>query len=355
MLLTFLGVFILAAGALAYMVHQLASVTSSAQQELERGDRSELREEAVNPDIDPVSILFLGLDTRDGDLSGRTDAMLLLTFNPDEGTVKMLNIPRDSRVNISGRYEQDKINHAHAYGGIDMTVETVEKLFDIPVDYYVSLNFDAFMEIIDDIGGITVDSPLTFTETDNATYGTLTIYEGEQQLNGEEALAYVRMRKSDPAGDLGRGERQKEVIEAVIHEMASFSTITRFNSLMDTIERNLDTNASFNDIVALHSYANELDNIVSLNYEGTDYVEEGVYYFVPDQRSIALVSQQLQKHLGLRETIDSYLLEPIETQEPTTEDNVGGQDIEGDSTEDSYVPEETDVYHPQTDENNSGY
>ncbi|MCR6112264.1 LCP family protein [Bacillus sp. A301a_S52] len=355
MLLTFLGVFLLAAGALAYMVHQLASVTSSAQQELERGERSELREEAVNPDIDPVSILFLGLDTRDGDLSGRTDAMVLVTFNPDEGTVKMLNIPRDSRVNISGRYEQDKINHAHAYGGIDMTVETVEQLFDIPVDYYVSLNFDAFMEIIDDIGGITVDSPMTFTETDNATYGTLTIYEGEQELNGEEALAYVRMRKSDPTGDLGRGERQKEVIEAVIREMASFSTITRFNSLMDTIERNLDTNASFNDIVAMHSYASELDKIESLNYDGTDYVEDGVYYFVPDERSIALVSQRLQKHLGLRQTVDSYLLEPSEKPETSTEGNTGGQGVEGDSQEGHYVPEETDVYQPQLGESNSGF
>ncbi|WP_280770600.1 LCP family protein [Salipaludibacillus daqingensis] len=298
-LITFLGVFLLAGGALVYMATQVANVTSSAQQDLERGERSEFREEKVNPSNEPISVLFLGLDTRDEDLSGRTDAMVLATFNPEEGSIKMLNIPRDSKVEIVGRYGEDKINHAHAFGGIDMTLDTVENMLDIPVDYFVSLNFDAFMEIIDELNGITVDSPMTFTETDNATYGTLTIEEGEQILNGEEALAYVRMRKSDPAGDLGRGERQKEVMESVIREVASFSSITNFNSLMDTVGRNLHMNMSFNDIVSMHSYANDLNNIESLSFDGTDLMQDGVYYYNVDEQSLEETSQRLQKHLGI--------------------------------------------------------
>ncbi|WP_416147702.1 LCP family protein [Salipaludibacillus sp. HK11] len=311
-LFTLLAVFLLVGGTLLYMGSQVASVTSSAQQDLERGERSEFRETAVNPSSDPVSALFLGLDTRDGDLSGLTDAMVLVTFNPDEGSIKMLNIPRDSRVEIVGRYGLDKINHAHAFGGVDMTLDTVENLLDIPVDYFVSLNFDAFMEIIDELNGITVDSPMTFTETDNATYGTLTIHEGEQVLMGEEALAYVRMRKSDPAGDLGRGERQKEVIESLIREVASFSSITNFNSLMNTIGRNLEMNIDFNEIISMHSYASDLDNIESLNFEGTDLMLDGIYYYEIDEQSLEHTKQRLQKHLGIIDEVD-----PIFTTSPT--------------------------------------
>lgn len=304
-----IALFFLAGGAVAYIVYQVSDVTTSTQQELDRGDRSEYRTETVSPSSDPVSVLFLGLDTRDGDLSGRTDAMILVTFNPNKGAVKMLNIPRDSLVDIAGREGRDKINHAHAFGGIDTTLDTVEGFLDIPVDYHVSLNFDAFMEIIDELDGITVDSPMTFTETDNQTYGTLTIEKGEQVLNGEEALAYVRMRKSDPTGDLGRGERQKEVIESMIRELASFSSITNFNALMDTMERNLSTNVSFNNIVSMHSYASELENIESLNLQGEDYMEGGVYYYQIDESSLAETTKRLQAHLEISEEESNEVVE----------------------------------------------
>jgi len=321
-LLTFFSVFLLAGGALAYMSFQVASVTSSAQQDLDRGERSEFRETTVNPSSEPVSALILGLDTRDGDLSGRTDAMVLVTFNPDEGSIKMLNIPRDSKVEIIGRYGEDKINHAHAFGGIDMTLETVENLLDIPVDYFVSLNFDAFMEIIDELNGITVDSPMAFTETDNDTYGTLTIQEGEQKLTGEEALAYVRMRKQDPTGDLGRGERQKEVIESVIREVASFGSITNFNSLLNTIGRNLQMNIGFNDIISMHAYASELDNIESLSFEGNDLTQDGVYYYDIDEQSLFETRQRLQKHLGIIDEIDSSIISSVTEAESNSEQGI---------------------------------
>ncbi|WP_078594257.1 LCP family protein [Evansella clarkii] len=298
-MLTFLGLFILAGGAVAYLYYSMANVTSSAQHELDRGDRSELREEAVNPTSDPISILFLGLDSRDGDLSGRTDAMVLATFNPDEKSIKMLNIPRDSLVDIAGRGTRDKINHAHAFGGLDMTVSTVENLLNIPVDYFVSLNFDAFMQIIDELGGIEVDVQSGFTEKDNATYGTIVLEEGVQTLNGEEALAYVRMRKSDPRGDLGRGDRQKEVIEAIIRKSANFSSITKFGPIMDSLENNLHTNLSFNSILGMHTYAGELDNIDHISFNGENHTENGVYYYRLYDESVAEISQRFRWHLEI--------------------------------------------------------
>ncbi|WP_223292416.1 LCP family glycopolymer transferase [Salipaludibacillus neizhouensis] len=320
LIFTVLAMFLAGGSVVAYFTHQIANVTNNSQQELERGDHSAFREVVADPSDDPVSVLFLGLDTRDGDLSGRTDAMILVTFNPDLGTIKMVNIPRDSKVPIIGRNEEDKINHAHAFGGVDMTIDTVENLLNIPVDYHVSLNFDAFMEIIDELGGIQVDSPMAFTETDNATYGTLMIEEGEQVLNGEEALAYARMRKQDPAGDLGRGERQKEIIESVIREMATLSSLTNFNSLMGTVERNLSTNVNFSNIVSMHSYANELDNIESLHFEGTDLTENGIWYYQINDASLLEISEELQEHLGMEDK--TYVSEDSDADDETEETSI---------------------------------
>ncbi|SDO06274.1 LCP family protein [Alkalicoccus daliensis] len=347
MVLSFLILLLLAGGALAYVVNQVQNVTSESQVELERGDQSEYRDAEVKPDIDPVSVLFLGLDTRDGDLSGRTDAMVLATFNPDESTIQMVNIPRDTRVPIPGRMEEDKINHAHAYGGIDLTVDTVEQFFEIPVDYFVSLNFDAFMEIIDELGGVTVDSPMAFSETDNATYGTIIINEGVQTLDGEEALAYVRMRKQDPDGDLGRGERQKEVMASVVRELASFNSIANFNSLLNTIGRNLNTNVDFSEIVDMHAYASELDNIESLTYEGEGVMIGGVYYYEADDYSLERTRQLLQQHLGMIEEIDPQYSEPLERDEEESGSGEPNLELDGNNAEAPDGTEDTDTTSPE--------
>ncbi|MDG5786688.1 LCP family protein [Evansella sp. AB-P1] len=301
-LYTLLVLLLLVGGGVAYVASKILGVTSSA--ELDRGAMSDLRENTVNPSKDPISILFLGLDSRDEDLSGRTDAMIFATFNPEDSSIKMLNIPRDSRVEIVGRDRLDKINHAHAFGGVDMTVDTVENLLQVPVDYIVSLNFIAFMEIVDELGGVNVNVPFTFTEKDNATYGTITLHEGEQTLNGQEALAYVRMRKSDPMGDLGRGERQKEVIESIIRQSASFSSITRFGPIMDSLGNNLKTNLSFGNIVSMHTYASSLGNIESLTLEGDNRIIEGIYYYELRDESVQEISRTFKEHLNMIEKVD---------------------------------------------------
>lgn len=298
--IAFFAILIISGAAVGYFFNRMANLTAGAQHELDRGEISEMREVAVNPAKDNFSVLFLGLDDRDGSLKGRTDAILLATFNKQEKTVKMLNIPRDSRVEIVGRDRYDKINHAHAFGGLDMTVATVENLLDIPVDYFVKLNFDAFMDIIDALGGVDVDVPFSFSEMDSDDRkGAIQINEGVQTLNGEEALAYVRMRKSDPRGDLGRGDRQKQVLEAIIEKSASFSTITRFDDLLQSLEGNLLTNLSFGNILSLHPYASGLRNIESLTISGEGIRLNRIFYYELDEEALAEVSTKLQVHLGL--------------------------------------------------------
>jgi polyisoprenyl-teichoic acid--peptidoglycan teichoic acid transferase len=295
-----LATLIIAGAAVGYFVNRMANLAASAQHDLERGEHSDKRDKAINPSKDNFSVLFLGLDDRDGSLKGRTDALLLATFNKEEKTIKMLNIPRDSRVEIPGRDRLDKINHAHAYGGLDLTVDTVENLLDIPVDYYVKLNFDAFLSIIDALGGIEVDVPFSFQEMDSKDRkGAIQINEGMQTLNGEQALAYARMRKSDPRGDLGRGDRQKQVLEGIIKKGASFSTLTKFEDVLDSIESNLSTNFSFGNFISLHSYSSSLNNIESLSLKGDNLTLNRVYYYELDQEALAELSSTLKQHLGL--------------------------------------------------------
>lgn len=285
----------------AYFAVKVQNVTSSSP-ELERGVKSELREEVVNPRQDNFSVLFLGVDDRDGNLQGRTDAMILATFNATDRTVKMISIPRDSLVEIPGRPNKDKINHAHAFGGLDLAIDTVEHLFGIPVDYYVKLNFTAFVEIVDALGGVEVEVPFTFSEMNSQDqHNAITLHEGLQTLNGEEALAFARMRLKDPTGDIGRGERQQEIIKAVIKKAATISSIASYNDIFESLEDHLETNIGFTNILSLHSYASSLKNIESLKLEGESTTINGIYYYDLTEESVNDVSHQLKLHLGLEE------------------------------------------------------
>lgn len=111
---------------------------------------------------EPFSVLMLGVDERDGD-SGRSDTMIVLTVNPDKKSVKMLSIPRDTRTEIVGHGTTDKINHAYAFGGVAMSMDTVENFLDIPIDYFMQINMEGFKDIVDSVGGVTVDNDLDFT------------------------------------------------------------------------------------------------------------------------------------------------------------------------------------------------
>lgn len=273
-------------------------MTDAANEPLERGEKSDKREMGVNPKNDNISVLFLGVDDRDGNLRGRTDAIIVATFNKKERSIKMTSIPRDSLVEIPGRRNKDKINHAHAFGGTDLAVETVEHLLDIPIDYYTKVNFTAFIEIVDALGGIEVDVPFTFREMDSRDrQNAITLREGRQTLNGEEALAFSRMRKKDPRGDIGRGERQQEVVKAIIKKGASISSITSYGEVLDSLEKHLSMNLTFSDIVSMHSYATNLGAIESLSIKGESKTISGVSYIILDEESLREVSQKFKQHL----------------------------------------------------------
>ncbi len=285
---------------------KIADITNMAHQQLGRGEKSEKRVKPVYPGKDNFSILFIGVDEREGETKSRSDVLLLATFNKNDHSIKMLSLPRDSRVYVPGYYPM-KINTAYFLGGVDLAVETVEELLDIPVDYYVKINFEAFVKVIDAIGGVTVDVPFTFTEMDSEDReNAITIREGRQTLNGEEALAYVRMRKQDPLGDFGRNERQKQVLTAIIEKSASLTSITKYDDILDSLGDNLKTNLTFQNIVALHPYAKSISSIESIKLEGENLYIDNSYYFNLDEESVYEVSEILKDHLELPSMNTAY-------------------------------------------------
>jgi len=287
-------VLILGVGAYAYSIwHSVEKTFTQTHEPLNR-DVSEKRSEKVSfRNRDPISILLLGVDQRAGD-HGRSDSLILMTVNPKDQSMKMVSIPRDTRTEIVGKGSTDKINHAYAFGGVDMAVNTVEKFLDVPVDYYVQVNMESFKDIVDAVGGVTVNNDLNFN------YDGYSFKKGDLTLDGKEALAYSRMRKQDPRGDFGRQMRQRQIIEGVIEEGASVQSLANYGTILDTIGTNVRTNLTFDDMKQIQSnYKDARRNVEQLQVDGKGEKIDGIYYYAVSDATREALSSKLKQHLNI--------------------------------------------------------
>lgn len=236
---------------------------------------------------DPFSILILGLD------EGRTDSMMVATVNPREGTTYLLSLARDTMVTINGR--NTRVNHAYAYGGLDLAVNTVQELLNIPIDYHVSLNMEEFHILVDAFGGVTV-----YNNTVAFVLGGYDFPLGEVELSGSAAYYYVRMRMDDPRGDFGRQERQRDVLNAMMRESLSFTMLRRYPQVLDSIGDHVKTNVTGgNALMILLRYNRALRNITDLDMQAPGQIINGMYLIpVPDWQ-LSEMQQRLRGHLGL--------------------------------------------------------
>ncbi|TPF17639.1 polyisoprenyl-teichoic acid--peptidoglycan teichoic acid transferase TagU [Priestia megaterium] len=288
-------VLILGVGAYAYSIwHSVEKTFTQTHEPLNR-DVSEKRSEKVSfSNRDPISILLLGVDQRAGD-RGRSDSLILMTVNPKDQSMKMVSIPRDTRTEIVGKGTTDKINHAYAFGGVDMAVNTVEKFLDVPVDYYVQVNMESFKDIVDAVGGVKVNNDLNFD------YDGYSFKKGNLTLDGKEALAYSRMRKQDPRGDFGRQMRQRQIIEGVIEEGASVQSLANYGTILDTIGTNVRTNLTFDDMKQIQSnYKDARRNVEQLQLDGKGEKIDGIYYYAVSDATREALSSKLKQHLNLQ-------------------------------------------------------
>ncbi|ASF40559.1 transcriptional regulator LytR [Halobacillus halophilus] len=236
---------------------------------------------------EPLNILLMGVDERSGD-RGRSDALMVLSVDPENNRSQLISIPRDTRTEMIGDDPQagnmDKINHAYAFGGTDMAVNTVENFLDFELDYYVKMNMEGLSEMVDAVGGITVDNELSWTDTGYYEKG----YEYEKgniEMSGEKTMGYVRMRYQDPNGDFGRNERQRKVIQGIIDKGASVGSVNKIGDIMDVLGDNVTTNMDFSTMQnMLMNYRSARENMTTYQMTGSGTKIDGIYYLqVPDE------------------------------------------------------------------------
>ena len=267
----------------------------------------EITKEALKKDIskDPFTIYISGLDSMGSpDQQTRSDTNLLLIVNPRANHIDMISLPRDGLMpNTALNNSNDKLTHTGIFG-IDASVETIENFYGIPIDFYARVSFNSVIEIVDSIGGINVDVEISFCEQDEnrsfAKDDLICLVKGEQKLNGKQALAYSRHRKTEGYDNAGRQRAQQRIIKAIISKLISPNAISYVNNLMEIAPNYIITNMPSNQISGFVS--SELESLKpwTISSIATDY---GVF----DSRYVA----SLDPSYGLT---DVYLFNKAEVQ-----------------------------------------
>ena len=223
----------------------------------------------VNVTEEPFNVYISGIDTY-GTIStvSRSDVNMIATVNPNTHQILLTSIPRDYYVPQPCQGNQkDKLTHTGIYG-IECTVETVENYFDIDINYYVRVNFSSVVDIVNALGGITVENPVAFTASD----GSYSYPAGEVEMDGEMALRFARERYNLAGGDRDRGKNQMRVITGIINKAISPAIITRYTSILDAVSGSFQTNMSNSEMTSLiKMQINEMSgwDIEQISVDGT--------------------------------------------------------------------------------------
>ena len=274
--------------------------------------KSKTKAKDVNVTEKPFNIYITGIDTY-GEITSvsRSDVNIVATVNPKTKQVLLTSIPRDYYVQLHGTTGiKDKLTHAGIYG-VDMSIATIEDLLDIEINYYVKVNFTSLIDIVNALGGITVYSDYTFTSIDGVHFT-----EGNNNMNGEQALAFARERKAFQAGDIQRGKDQQAVIAALIKKVCSKSIITKYDSLLNSLKSKFQTNMSSNKITSLlKMQLNDMAtwNVSTYNLDGVNsnnYTYSGgnakLFVFEPKLGSIKQANDLINKVMNGEKLKPSY-------------------------------------------------
>jgi len=236
---------------------------------------------------DLQTFLVMGVEGWEGEW-GRSDSMVVASYNPRQQRIALLSIPRDLWTYIPGR-GYDKINHAYAYGGPSLSVDTVERLLGMDIDHWVSISFDGFVEVIDAVGGVEVNppKPLYYVDPSDRRFGpdglVIDIAAGPQVMDGLTALKYARFR-ADSEGDLGRIRRQQEIIQAVMKKAASPALFKKAPQLITALYHTIGTDMTVAEMVRLAASGRQaLSNpLITGTIEADEYWIDGIFYFGAD-------------------------------------------------------------------------
>ena len=337
---------------------------------------------------EPFTVLFLGVDSEskdglDANAAFNGDTLMLVTFNPKTLTATMLSFPRDTYVPIYSSSDrmlyQNKINASAAYGTAS-TVNTIEHLTGINIDYFVKVNFQGVIDLVNTLGGIDVDVEQPTYSYYVSIYGEGRLCEsnslrstlpsdlvcmntGMQHLNGEQALAYSRNRYGFINGDLDRNRHQQQVIEAVAKQLMKSSNLSTFENLLDTISKNIATNMKTNQIL---SFYQSIKGMLGKALNGEDFISiqklalQTFYFTSPYglscvgyyQGSLDTVVEAMKENLGLIEieTVKTFSYDYSEDYEITSE-TIGTGIYSGGKVPDSSITDTTEPEPSETENN----
>lgn len=261
--------------------------------------RDDNRQAAPKTDVTKPFVLYIsGIDTY-GDVGevSRSDVNMLAVMNPAKRTMLLVNTPRDYYVQLHGVAGiPDKLTHAGIYG-IDMSRQTLGDLYGVEIPYYVRLNFTSLVKMVDVVGDITVDSDYAFHS----------FQAGKNTLDSKRTLEFARERYSFSDGDRQRGRNQQKVIEAIIAKMSEPRNLTRYESILSTLQSSLQTNMSRNSIASLVKM--QLDDmkgwkVESMSVDGAGATRQTysmgampLYVMIPDNASVEIAKREIAKCL----------------------------------------------------------
>ena len=239
-------------------------------------DKSKITQSEVDITSEPFIIFLSGIDTRGSTLVKKSlsDVNMLITINPNTKTILLVSIPRDSYVQLHGYRGKDKLTHAGSLGGLELSKATVEDLMGVQADYTVRVNFKAVINLVDAIGGVTVveDAIKENSKPFNLwTNRTCWIHYGENNLNGECALAFARERYHYFDGDMQRNRNQQKVLKAIFDKVSTSTyAVANYNKLLQAVDGTFETSMSQEDIAALVKF--QLNDMTPWKFESQNVV-----------------------------------------------------------------------------------
>ena len=276
-----------------YPRSKVVTLTDEQGNVLDSGEKIETVED------ERINVLVMGSDYGDSEAEKddpkRTDAMMLLSFDPQDKKVSVLSIPRDTMVILPGHKLPEKINAAYAFGGVMMAKQTVANLLGVPITHYALADWQAFTKVVDLMGGVDLLVEHDMKYDDPYADLHIDLKKGFQHLNGKQAGQYVRYR-SDELGDIGRAQRQQKFLRAAMDQVFSVANITKIPSLISMVCDNVETDMNVMTMLkALNSIKLIDKERVKTGTLGGDFVEENdISYWKTDEAAIRKALKDLE-------------------------------------------------------------
>lgn len=251
-------------------------------------------EDKIDDGKENLQFLMLGVDSLDSRKAdnARSDTIMVVNVDCKSGKVNIISIPRDTYSSIKG-YKKTKINHSFKYGGSELTLDTVNNLLGTDIKYYVTVDYRFVEDVVDKIGGVTVDVPLDMNYEDPTADPPLKIdiKEGTQTLKGNDAIGFLRYRKGYPDADLGRVKAQQQFMSSLLSKMKEPKTLLKAPLLMSSYVNYSENNIPAKKLAKIAIKMRDItsEDIVTNTLPGIPKYMGGVSYFVPDDNKIQVM------------------------------------------------------------------